>query len=72
MSSSIESQRITAVCDAGADVIEVDVTFRSTQAPELGVEGQACTDWELRYELVGSGADRLIRKAPPINPPQAC
>lgn len=68
--SVIAYPQVNAVRDAGPGSLDVDVTFQSTQAPEFGFEGQACTNWSLTYELVGP--QRLIRKARFVDQPQAC
>jgi serine/threonine-protein kinase PknK len=53
---------ITAVRDGDGGSLDVVWTFVSTQAPEDGPGGdQACTDWEIAYEMAGPGPERLIR-----------
>jgi hypothetical protein len=34
--------------------VSVDVSFQSTQDAGLGPDGQACTEWDVRYLLSGS------------------
>lgn len=63
---------ITAVRDVDPDTIEVDLSFTSYQAEEFGPDGQACTEWQLAYEMDGSGPSWLIRKATPITAPVGC
>jgi serine/threonine protein kinase len=65
---------ITAVRDIGPGTIEVDMNFTSFQAEEFGPDGQACTGWQLSYEMVdsGSGSGWLIHKATPITAPVGC
>jgi non-specific serine/threonine protein kinase len=63
---------ITGVRDVDPDTIEVDMSFTSFQDESYGPNGQTCTEWELAYEMVGSGPNWLIRKATPIVSPVAC
>jgi serine/threonine-protein kinase PknK len=63
---------ITGVRDVDPDTIEVDMSFTSFQDEAYGPNGQSCTEWQLAYEMVGSGPNWLIRKATPIVSPVAC
>ena len=47
----------------------VDVAYTSLQDPSDGPEGEACTNWELRYELVEVEHGMLIEAATPIREP---
>ncbi|HZG93066.1 MAG TPA: hypothetical protein VEZ42_22890, partial [Pseudonocardia sp.] len=68
----VGSPLIVAVRDTGPDRIQVDARFTSYQSEEFGPEGQACTEWELAYDMVGPGPDWLIRGATALAPPVAC
>jgi hypothetical protein len=48
------------------------MTFTSTQAAELGPDGQTCTRWDLVYTMVGPGPDWRIRLASTRADPAAC
>ena len=63
---------ITGVRDIDLETIEVDMNFTSFQTAEYGPSGQTCTEWQLAYEMVGSGPNWLIRKATPIVAPVGC
>jgi non-specific serine/threonine protein kinase len=63
---------ITGVRDVDPDTIEVDMSFTSFQDEAYGPNGQSCTEWQLAYEMVGSGPSWLIRKATPIVSPVGC
>jgi non-specific serine/threonine protein kinase len=68
----IHDARITAVRDIDPVTIEVDMTFQSTQSPDFGPNGQDCTNWNLAYEMDGSGPVWLIRGASALSDPVAC
>jgi hypothetical protein len=58
----VSEPAITAVRDGDGGSLDVVWTFVSTQAPEDGPGGnQACTDWEIAYEMAGPGPEWLIR-----------
>jgi plasmid stability protein len=70
--SRIIDPAITAVRDDGANGVEVDVRFASTQDAAFGQNGQTCTNWELAYDMVGPGPGWLIKSARALAPPRAC
>jgi hypothetical protein len=53
--SQILSPRLIDVSGNGAKR-NVTIVFRSTQDPSLGPDGQACTDWRLRWTMVQGAA----------------
>ncbi|OJY53053.1 serine/threonine-protein kinase [Pseudonocardia sp. 73-21] len=70
--TAIRDPVITAVRDTGADRVEVDMTFTSTQDATYGPSGQTCTNWRLAYDMQGPGPGWLIRRARTLAPPAAC
>ncbi|OLT11394.1 hypothetical protein BJF78_26805 [Pseudonocardia sp. CNS-139] len=63
---------IHGVSAPAPDRLEVLVTFTSTQDPSKGPEGQACTRWDLAYDLVGPEPDWQIRRARLLTPLLPC
>jgi serine/threonine-protein kinase PknK len=70
--TSISDALITGVRDLDLDTIEVDMNFTSFQDAAYGPDGQTCTEWQLAYQMVGSGPTWLIQKATPIVAPASC
>ncbi len=70
--TAIKDPVITTVRDSGANRVEVDMTFTSTQDTKYGPSGQTCTNWRLAYDMVGPGPGWLIRSARTLTPPRAC
>ncbi len=66
----VQRTRIIAISDLADGGVQATVTYRSTQAAELGPNGETCTNWRLAYEMIGQ--DRLIRRAKVLSEPQAC
>lgn len=71
-SSYWQSLDVLSVSGSGNN-LTADVKLRTIQSPEFGPQGQACSDWRIRYSMLWDGAAwRIAGSTLPFGQPTAC
>ncbi len=70
--TQIRDARLLSVSDSTAGSVTAEMTFSSTQDAQFGFNGQTCSRWDLRYNMVGPGPNWRIHLASTRTDPKAC